>query len=240
MYRVAICDNDPKVLERFGAMLQDYIARNHLEIEYRVYQNPKMLIADMEEGLHYDIVYMDVEMPQLNGMDAIQAVKKIQPSCLVVILSSYTEYAVDAVNLEVFRYLVKGRTEDLFDLSLDAAWKRLSAQDEKVYYISTSRKYVKILLSDIMYCYKSSKMSVMVTEQEEYCERKPLHRLLADLNQEQESFVMIERGYIVNIRYLNRIDKNEVVLDNGKRLPIGSTYLNLVKQQLNAYWRKRL
>lgn len=240
MYQVAICDDHPDVLERFSAMLRGYITTHQLEMKYTTYLNPKMLIADMEEGLHYDIIYIDVEMPELNGIDAIKEIKKIQTTCLIIILSSYTEYAVDAVNLEVFRYLVKGRTEDLFDLSMDAALKRIEIHDEGYYYISTPRKHIKIALSDILYCYKSSKMCVLVTEKEHYRERKTLHQLLADLNRVQESFVMIERGFIVNIRYINRIDKNELILDNQECFPIGHTYLKSVKQRMTGYWRKRL
>lgn len=240
MYKVAICDDDPDVLKRLSIMIQKYIAEHDLAMEYTTYLNPKMLIADMEENWHYDFIYIDVEMPQLNGIDAIRKIKKLQPSCLIIILYSYTEYGVEAVNLEVFRYLVKGRTEDLFDLSMDAALKRVAVYDEYSYCILTPRKYIKIALKDILYCYKNTKMCVLVTEKEHYRERKTLQQLLTDLNKIQESFVMIERGFVVNIRYINRIDKNELVLDNQERLPIGSTYLNHVKQQLDTYWRKRL
>lgn len=240
MYKVAICDDDPDVLKRLSIMIQKYIAEHDLAMVYRTYLNPKMLIADMEEDGHYDIIYIDVEMPQLNGIDAIRKIKKLQPFCLIIILSSYTEYGVEAVNLEVFRYLVKGKTEDLFYLSLDAALKRVEVDDEDCYCIVTPRKHIKIALRDILYCYKNAKMCVLVTEKGHYCERKTLQQLLIDLNKLQESFVMIERGFIVNIRYINRIDKKELVLDNQQRLPIGSTYLNHVKQQLDSYWRKRL
>lgn len=240
MFKIAVCDDDAAVVKTLYRLIQTFARANNYEVDQTSYLNPEMLIADMEDGAYYDIIYIDIEMPQMNGIEAIKTIKRIQPSCLIIILSSYTQYAIHAINLEVFRYLVKGHTEDLFDVSLQSALNRLSFGEQKSYCISSPRKHIKIITQDILYCYKNSKMSVIVTKNENYQERKSLYQLLEDLNSVNNTFIMIERSYVVNILYIRKIWKNELILDSGEHLPIGKTFMNSVKDRLDEYWREQL
>ena len=176
-------------------------------------------------------------MPQLNGIDALKIINQLYPYCLIIIMTAYSHYAIDAINLEVFRYMLKEDCSNLFNLTLQAALNRLSHNYKHHYLIVSSRKHLKIHCQNILYCYKSSKMSIIVTTNESYRERKSLQKLLYDLNATYHSFIMIERSYIVNIQYVKGVDKNEIILNNNERLPIGNTYLNYVKQTVDNYWR---
>ena len=217
-------------------MIQSFSLKNHFNLVQTYYLNPDMLIADMEEGNYYDILYIDIDMPTQDGIDVIKKIKNIQPSCIIIILTAYSYYAVQAINLEVFRYLLMDNWTDMFDSSLNSALKKISILDQENYCILSPRKYTKINCKNIIYCYKNSKMSIIVTNSEIYKERKSISQLLNDLNSKYNVFVMIERSHIVNIQYISRIEKNELVLNNNERLPIGSTYLNEIRGKLNDYW----
>lgn len=236
MYNIAICNNDPFLSEKVSLMLHTFSLKNKYDLNQTNYLNSEMLIADMVDGQYYDIIYVDIDIPYTDGMNVIKKVKEIQPSCLVIIITDYSHYAIQAINLEVFRYLLKDSLTEMFANSLDAALRKISFFDRENYCILSPRKYTKISCPNIIYCYKNSKMCVIVTNSEIYKERKPLYQLLNDLNSIYNLFLMVERSYIVNIQYIKCIEKNELILNNNERLPVGNTYLNEIKKRINDYW----
>ena len=179
-------------------------------------------------------------MPEMDGLQAIRAMKEKCADVLILIVSCYQQYTISAMELDVFRYLVKGQLEPSFDDYLEAALRRVDLKRHENYFILSARKQIKITCRDIIYCYKEAKMSVIVTKSEQIRERKPLQSLLGDLQTNCDYFAMIERGYIVNLYYVEKLEKNVIYLENNIRLPVGFTYGDEVKRQLNTFWRKRL
>ncbi len=176
------------------------------------------------------------------GLASIGFFEKLEKGrdSLVVILTSYTQYAIDAIELEVFRYLVKQEMEGCFEIYLNAAIRRIRKEEEKYYFIISPRKKIRISCNDIIYCYKDEKMSVLVTKTGEVRERKTINRLLKDLCAVCDYFMMTERGYFINMYYAEKIQKNMIYLENNIRVPIGVTYMNDVRKGLSDFWRNRL
>ena len=240
MYRIAICDDQEEVIKQFEVLCYEYQQKQRTEISVHSYLNPDMLVADLEEEVYYDIFFIDIEMPQRNGLSVVKDIKNICPDSLVVILTSYTQYAIDAIELEVFRYLVKQEMEGCFEIYLNAAIRRIRKEEEKYYFIISPRKKIRISCNDIIYCYKDEKMSVLVTKTGEVRERKTINRLLKDLCAVCDYFMMTERGYFINMYYAEKIQKNMIYLENNIRVPIGVTYMNDVRKGLSDFWRNRL
>lgn len=238
MYNIAICNcnNNSFFIEKITLKIHTFSLKHNYVLKQTNYLNSKMLIDDMTEGEYYDILYINIDIPHTDEMNVIKKIKEIQPSCLVIIITSYSHYAIQAINLEVFRYLLKDNLTEMFDNSLNAALRKISIFDKENYCILSPRKYTKISCQSIIYCYKNSKMCVIVTNSEMYKERKPIYQLLDDLNSIYNLFAMIERSYIVNIQYIKKIEKKELILKNNERLPIGNTYLNAIKEKINDYW----
>ena len=92
-----------------------------------------------------------------------------------------------------------------------------------------------------MYCHKESKMSVFATNSGELIkERRPLQEVFEELRRICDSFIVIERSFIVNMNYIETMKQNEILLENNIILPVGRTYVNEVRKQLNDFWRKRI
>lgn len=161
-------------------------------------------------------------------------------NCLIVIVSAYQQYAIGAIELEVFRYLVKDQLDANFDRCMEAAEKRLRSKAADYYIISSDRKKEKIFCSDIIYCDKDGKMSILHTRRGEVRERKTLQTLLNDLQKICNYFIIIERGYIVNMNCVTNIVKNNIILEQDLVLPIGVTYLADVRKKMNEFWRNQL
>ena len=240
MYKVAVCDDNENAALEITNNLEQFREQEKIRLEISIYASPKQLLYDLEEKKGFDINFLDIEMPELDGLSLVKEIKEKNIDCVIILITTYPYYAITAIELEVFRYIVKEDLTNTFNKHLKAAIKRVNEKDITSYLIQTSRNQLKLSCKEIIYCYKASKMSVIVTSFEEIRERKPLKTLYKELNEISNEFIMIERGYIVNLRYIRGIQGNILRLENGATLPIGNTYSDEVKKQLIIYWRKLL
>lgn len=241
MYAIAICDDCREALKGIEKRLKRYGEKSKVQASVETYQSQTQLLADLEGGRNYDIIFMDIEMPGMNGLEVLRRIRERDKECLFIIISSYQQYAVCGYELEVFRYLVKGSMEAGFDNCMDAALKKLDSNSRKNYFITSTRKRIKIPCEDIMYCHKESKMSVFATNSGELIkERRPLQEVFEELRRICDNFIVIERSFIVNMNYIETMKQNEILLENNIILPVGRTYVNEVRKQLNDFWRKRI
>lgn len=240
MYRIAICDDEARDIEELERRLEAYGKKYEKALVVTSYQSPDMFVTDVEAGRQFDVVFLDMEMPRMSGLEVMRELKELQFQAPVIIFSAYLKYSPEAIEYQVFRYLTKDGLKD-FDAYLAAAIRKVDSEREEDYFIQTKRRQVRINCREILYCRKESKMSLIMMKSGEIVrERKPLHKLLEELRGKSDAFIPIERGYIVNLRYVREVRKNLLYLEQGETLPVGYTYVKEVKMALNQYWRKRL
>ncbi len=241
MYQIAVCDDQQKAIDEIIKNLRQYKEKYDVDILETPYSTPDKLIGDIENGMHYDIIFLDIEMPMISGIKVMRELESMNVDSVIIVVSAYLQYSIEAIELNVFRYLMKYCEKDMFERYLNAALKEVDSKKRDNYVIATARKKILVNCSDIFYCYKSSKMVVMVTVNGEIRERKSLQKMLEDLQKLCDYFIMAERGYIVNLHYIEKIIGNEIYLKKcPEKIPIGSTYEKQVKTALNTFWRKRL
>ena len=191
MYKIAICDDCREALREIEKLLRRYIEKNKIRAVVEAYQSQMQLLTELESGRYYDIIFMDIKMPGMNGMEA--------------------------------------------------ALKKINSDNQKHYFITSARKRIKIPCKDIMYCHKESKMSVFVTNSGELIrERRALQEVYEGLQRIDDSFIMVERSYLVNMHYIETMRQNELLLENNMILPVGRTYVDDVRKTLTDFWRKRI
>lgn len=242
MYRIAICDDNKMILDSVHELCEQYKENNSVKILDYSYTNPNRLLSDLEDNKYFDIYFVDIEMPQMNGLAVIKRIKRFYPEALVIVLTSHSHYAIEAIELDIFRYLVKDRMNESFDDYLHAAINRLNVQSGESYYINSPRKKVRIFCKDIIFCYKDkeTKVTVFVTSSGEIRERKNLQDVWKDLKHISNNFIFAERGCFVNMFYVSGISKNVLLLENGISIKIGIRYVESLKKELENFWRKRI
>ncbi|HIT89642.1 MAG TPA: response regulator transcription factor [Candidatus Merdenecus merdavium] len=103
--RILICDDDPLITENLSKLLIDYFKKNNLKnLEIETFYSGESLLSDTGDK---DIVFLDIEMPGLNGIYVGKELKKQNESVIIFIVTSYIEYLDDAMRFHVFRYLSK-------------------------------------------------------------------------------------------------------------------------------------
>ena len=103
--RILICDDDTLMTEQLQRYIESYFKSNHLKCpQLDSFTCGESLLADQEEK---DIVFLDIEMPGMNGIYVGNELKKANKNVLIFVITSYSEYLDDAMRFDVFRYLSK-------------------------------------------------------------------------------------------------------------------------------------
>ena len=189
------------------------------------------------EAREVDAVFVDINMPDLNGLDFVRS---LSHPPLVVLTTAYQEYAVEGYKVNAVDYLLK--PFGLADV-LRAADKvrqqhallhaaSLSPVDEyDAMFLRTDYKVVRILVHDIV-CVEGygEYLRIYQVGQERplvvYLRMKEIEERLS-----AASFMRVHKSYIVNLHHIVELTRNRIVLDTGTEVPVGDSY----RESLNNY-----
>ena len=105
MIRIAICDDDTQDLQRALNALQQKVQAEEIEVD--LFDNGDKLLYKMRQNAAYDVIFLDVLMPCLNGIDTAREIRKLNSECAIVFLTNSPEFALDSYSVEAFSYLLK-------------------------------------------------------------------------------------------------------------------------------------
>lgn len=245
MIHIAVCDDEPCFAEQIGHIIANRSRDISTALETSLYTSSGQLLYDVEEGAHFDLLFLDIEMPEKDGMSLAASLRSRLPLALIVFITSHTQYAVKAFELSVFRYIPKSEMEVCLPLALSDACRILRRNSSDTYVIESPRRIRKVAVEDIIYVYKQQKYAVMVAHGEETPVRRSLAQVLEELHKigtgrNAGCFLMVERGYIVNLLHVDKLEDEQIYLDNGTILPVSRSRLKETRESISRYWREML
>ena len=233
MIRVLAIDDEPLALQQLAAYIRK-IPYLELVAECQSALEAKEILN--QENI--DAIFCDINMPDLNGMDFV---KSLQMPPLIVFTTAYSEYAVEGFKVDAVDYLLKPFGLDDFRRAANRIQERLSATpktvpDESVddtIFIKTDYRVVKIAISDIRYVEGMSEYLKIHLDSQP----KPVVTLLSMKKMEEylpSHFMRIHRSYIINLKKIQEVNKNRVIMDADTYLPIGDNYKEAFNNYLNT------
>lgn len=159
MVNIAICDDDVKFAGRLEEMLIDYAKKCQIKIKIEVFLDGLELLESIKNQKElYDIIFLDIEMKDLNGIEVAKKIRSFDERCLIIYVTSYQSYAIEAYEVQPFRFIVKPINESILYKYWEAALDKVLS-DNSTFQFKYKREIYKIRLSDIMYF--QSKMRVI-------------------------------------------------------------------------------
>ena len=235
MLRIAICDDEREMVESHRRVVEECLKLCKEIGEITSYTVSDNLLYDVtEDHFHYDLILLDIEMPGCTGMELAGKLKPYLPNVKIIFITSHIEFAIDAFELSVFRYVPKQDKEKRLPAALTDAIRLLSLEEGKAYTIQTGNRMEKIPYKEILYIQREGKNAEIFCENGSAKVRKSLQQVYDELGAEE--FLFTDRGCIVNILHVMQIRDGEAVLKNGELLPISRSHLQDVKAKINAYW----
>ena len=235
MLRIAICDDDQAAVLAHKGIVEDCLKQCGSIGEIELYTDSDQLFYDIaEDQFFYDLILLDIEMPKCTGLEIAKKLKPYLPNVPIIFITSHIEYAIDAFELSIFRYVPKDAVEQRLFAAVQDAVKLLELEDGKAYRIQTNSRLEKIPFRDIYYIEREGKNARISAAGGVSKVRKSLQQVYEELGAEE--FIYIDRGCIVNLIHIMQVKDGMAVLKNGKQLAISRSHLQEVKEQINLYW----
>ena len=247
MIKIAICDDEDRSVALHEHIVRECLQSEGIGCEITTYTQSRNLLYDItDDGFFYDLILLDIEMPGISGMEIPQQIKGYLPNVRIIFVTSHTEYAIDAFELSIFRYVPKNNLETKLPAAVIDAAKLIELEAGQEYTIQTANRMEKIPYKDIFYIQRDGKNASIVSSAGTSKVRKSLQQVFDELNARKSlqqvfdelnapEFIFIDRGYIVNIVQIMKISDSIAVLKNGERLPISRSHLQEVKRQINQF-----
>jgi DNA-binding LytR/AlgR family response regulator len=216
-------------------VLEDYVNRTSFLELLQTFNNAVDAINFMKEGNSVDLIFLDIEMPEMTGIDFLNTITN-PPQ--IIIVSSRDKYALEAFEYSVTDYILKpinyARFFKAANKALESSTKNIQDADEKEIFIKKSNSLVKIKYSDILWVEALENYVVINTRGDKFT----IHFTMKAIeNQLPNSlFKRVHRSFIVNIREIFSIEDNSVVikLPEGKKIiPIGKSYKDKLLSEIN-------
>lgn len=230
--KILICDDDKETVDEIREHLNAFSQKHKIVFEMEAFCSRDAAAKDAV----YDMAFIDIEMPEINGLALTSLLKEKNRNIIIFIVTSYECYLDDAMDLEVFRYISKPIDTDRFYRALKTAVQYYHTNTQIVtleYY----DEFYTVFTRDILYITTEGKYAVVVTRQKKYLTNQRIgywKNKLRDI----EYFVQTHYSFIVNMRYITDFKKAELHIEADCKkivLPISQRRYSSFKKLYFSY-----
>ena len=225
-YHISICDDDAAWRAMLAEMVGSWAAGRQQPVQIEQFESAEELLFK-EADKETQRLLLDIEMKKMNGVELAGQVRRENKEMQIVFVTGYMEYIQDGYEVEALHYLLKPVTEEKLFSVLDRAAKRLASLGKSLV-LTLRGETVRIPLHEIRYL-EVLRNYVTIHGREDYEVKQPLHELEENLD---DSFCRTGRSYIVNLRFIRRVTKKEVILHDGAEIPLSKGMYDKVNQAM--------
>lgn len=232
--RICICDDDVYIHNEIKALLHS-IAVTETQFDITSLLSGEELVKQYTVEKSFDIVFLDVEMNQVNGIKAAEKIRQIDPDTIIVFVSSHENYVFEVFRLEALHFIRKPINEKEFSEVLQRAINRYRSLNSFITLKWQSERNI-IKISDILYVEGYKRHITVYTNEDKYESIGKLADILDVLK--PHGFIRIHQGFIVNMDYIKRFDSTDVILKNNEKVMISVRKRTEALKAYDIYLRK--
>ena len=249
-YRFAVCDDE----EAIRNLIAGWLSKSPYEADIKEYDSGEELIRDIDAGIKFDILFLDIAMGGTDGIDTARELgmivekngKSMRASRpLIIYVTGIPDRMGDAFGVKAYDYLLKPVSQPVFEGELRRAVEELSrldaqlvcetryedAQNEQYIVIQAGRDTLNLKYRDVIYVESNGRKSIIHSEGKSYDVYKQMSEFENELG---KMFFRIHRGYLVNMQHIKGYSRTEVYMDNGESLIISKyKYGEFIKAYMN-------
>ena len=226
--RFAICDDNANDLKSMQEVFRRVVPEHTLD----AFSDGRKLLDTSSGGTDYDLLFMDILMPQITGMELAREVGRLAPDMPVVFLTDSEAYAVEAFSVKALHYVLKPMTEQALRECLNRLKERQSAR-RRIHIISSSGVQQILFADEIQYAQSNAHyydlhlkdgtvIKVRMTQSE-------IRETLGD------SFLPVSRGLVVNVEFIRQLGPKSCVLKDGREILLSRANMDEIHSAYAAY-----
>ncbi len=235
IFYAAICDDEEIYINQICSYLAAYESESGNTLIIDRYSSARTLLRVMqEEKKQYDILFLDVDMPDMQGIDAAVEIRKFDTDSMICFVTSYEDYAYRAFKVDAAGYLLKPVKYKEFKQMADKCTiqiqykKDRDAAEERYFHVVTAGNGIIIRTRDIMYIEKKRNQCLFHLREREISSYDTLAHVYEQLD--HHLFHYSHQGYIVNLDYIDEVTPNCVYLQGILEVPVSRRYYKELRE----------
>lgn len=233
--RFAIVDDDIIFAENLKRHIILLCEKNEYNVKIKCFNEANSILEE-DQFVKYDIIFLDIEMPEINGIDIAERINKIRGENIVpyiVFVTSKEHLVFEALKKLPYSFIRKSQLSDI-EQCLTSLCKRLSVSP--TYSIKDGRGIRTIEIKDIIKVDKQRNYTVFHTKHGIYTERSCIDEKYKDLV--QYNFLRPHIGALVNAEHIKEFNKDEITMSDGSIIAISRSYKKAFKEALHKWMRR--
>lgn len=222
---IAICDDVYQDKHCLFNSLSSFCATNYFDAAITEYDSGEALVETFAKGM-FDIIFLDIYMNGLSGIDTAKKIRDIDKECLLVFVTSSNEHAVEGFAVNALHYLIKPISAEKLAEVFARCQKILDAA--QYLEVMSERLFVKIPVNSIQYIEVYDKTCFIHKDLEVIKTYLTLEEIAKQLD--KRTFLRCHRSYIVNMRYIESVADKDFILQSGSLVPIRQSEKQAIKQ----------
>lgn len=234
--RVAVLDDNLEEGLRQKTITEQYFGTNNeWNLDIKVFQDSKLLMEELKAAEYYDIFLLDYELPDKSGLAVANEIRRYYDEPVFIFVTNYVQYAVQAFEVNAFRYIPKKLLEEKLPEAYKAILPKVAQKDKRIIRVNTVESFDVIYLKDIFYIRKEGKYSIMHHRRGEIRIQKAISAVLKDLEVMGGSeFMLSDKGCIVNVTYIISCSRERLVMADDTALPVSRSKYKKIREQAEA------
>lgn len=213
---IAICDDEKPEREYLTQLSQEWTALRKMNAVFSQFDSAESFLFHFSEDKSLDILMLDIQMRGMNGVELARNIRQDNNTIQIVFVTGYPDFMAEGYDVSALHYLMKPVQKDKLYEVLDKAAAHLQSAPRTILFPKAGGA-VRIKADDIIYAEVLSHTTVLhlVNGKEEFQMRiSDMEKLLGD------GFFKCHRSYIVSMKYVRRVTRTAMVLEDGREIPL--------------------
>lgn len=237
MLKIAICDDEKPFLQIMEDYLKLYLSKKSIDYKIDVFSSGWKLIELGRDITSYTIVFLDINMKEVDGIKTAKAIRKNSDDIFIVFVTAFIDFSLEGYKVGALRYLLKtsDNFRDSVSESMDVIMDRMDYDiPHKKFNFRESSK--DVALEQIIYI-ESRLHRLEFHIMEDSVKIYTMYDTLNNIEQELDSgkFLRIHQSYLVNMKYIKSIRNKMVILENKEEFTIPKARYRDVRTRFTFY-----
>ena len=233
MIRIAVCDDERKILDEVSGYIRGYAERKGEEMEILCFDSARSLISALEEGKGFDIFFLDVYIGDEMGTALARDIRKLGIESPIIFATTSVEHAPESYETGTLRYLIKPLKPEKFYEAMDVALASAERLGRHLIKLKTENGVESINATHIVYSEAHAHYQYVTLDGDRQLRVRMTVTELYMLLAPNGGFIRVGSAYIINLRNVKNVSTTQVHMYNGIAVPIPRGKHGEIKK---AFW----
>lgn len=230
MIRVAVVEDDPSYTRQLKRYIHDYGEKHDLQFQVSTYSDGLDIVESYSAA--FDIIFMDIEMRHMDGMQAARRIRKYDKDVIIIFITNLPQFSIQGYEVEAMDYVLKPINQFAFAQELQKALKKIGERSAFYLHILKDNGMVRLNAAEIYFIESQGHNVIVHARQGDYSNRDSIKNLEDKLRGQR--FSRCNSGLLVNLAWVEQVEKNTVVV-SGVSLPISRSRKKEFMEDLADY-----